>query len=619
MVNKIRTPKMIHYVWVGGKPLPRLARKCIKSWKRYLPDWEIIEWSENNFDIESSAPFVKQAYAQKKWAFVADYIRTKVLYDHGGIYFDTDMEVLGDITKLLEKPAFMGREYEGDEREMVCAGVMYFAKKRDPFLRKMLDFYEGTEHFNEGLMYSFAIPKVITRILDGYDRTVNKDGTEVFGDSIWVYPKDYFYPVNYDWTKEFYSKNTVMIHHYDASWTGTSNKRNVFIRKSLPAGVAEPTIKAIGLVGSVRRKPKEKFVALNTYARTKASKHFKIEYRLSELKGQIDRFSNQDYLIFSNPNWVGVSHVAEDLFGGYVPIKDINIYTEKEILEIAKIISDTNKKLIIMNGLVAGWDKVIEHIRTADSGVTIKVLYHGGDVRLAREIDYSSFMKILGLHNMNLIDEIGFVKKQQAEFYAKKGYRARFVANNIVIDNPEKYKDVSRPKDDGVKAGLYCSGDVEWKNVFNQIAAASLIDGIELDVVPISQTMAGYADKLKIKLTGIDKLLPRESLLARMANNDINLYVSFAEASPLLPLESMEVGVPCITANNHHYWQGTPLEEFLIVSRPDDMLAIHEQIEKVLKNRSKIMTLYKEWKADYDKFSSLSARAFLEATSAKWR
>lgn len=617
MMNKIQTPKTIHYVWVGGKPLPRLAKKCIKSWKKYLPDWEIIEWNEKNFDIESSAPFVKQAYAQKKWAFVADYIRTKVLYDHGGIYFDTDMEVLGDITKFLEKPAFMGREYEGDEREMVCAGVMYFAKKHDPFLRKMLDFYEGIEHFNEGLMYSYAIPKVITRILDGYDRTVNKDGTEVFGGSIWVYPKDYFYPVNYDWTKEFYSENTVMIHHYDASWTGTSNKRNVFIRKSLPAGVAESTIKAIGVVGSVRRKPKEKLIALNTYARTKASKHLKIEHRLSELKGQVDRFSNQDYLIFSNPNWVGVSHVAEDLFGGYVPIKDIDVYTKKEILEIAKIISDANKKLIIMNGLVAGWDKVIEHVRATDSSVTIKVLYHGGDVRLARETDYSSFMKILGLHNMNLIDEIGFVKKQQAEFYAKKGYRARFVANNIVIDNPEKYKDTNQPKGNGVRAGLYCSGDVEWKNVFNQIAAASLIDSIELDVVPISQAMAGYADKLKIKLTGIDKLLPRESLLARMANNDINLYVSFAEASPLLPLESMEVGVPCITANNHHYWQGTSLEEFLVVSRPDDMLAIHEQIEKVLKNRSKIMALYKEWKVDYDKVSTQSARKFLEVVGAK--
>lgn len=607
----------IHYVWVGGKPLPRLAKKCIRSWKKYLPDCEIIEWNEKNFDIENSIPFVKQAYAQKKWAFVADYIRTQVLYEHGGVYFDTDMEVLGNVDKFFEKPAFMGKEYEGDEREMVCAGVMYFAEKRDPFLRKMLDFYEGIKHFNTGLMYSYAIPKVITRILDGYDRKVGENGIEVYGDSIWVYPKDYFYPVNYDWTKEFYSENTVMIHHYDASWTGTSNKRNVFIRKSLPSTLAEATIKSIGTVGNVRRIPKQKAVMLNTLARTIASKHLKVAHRIVNLKTEIDRFAEQDYLMFSNPKWVGVSHVADDLFGGYVPVREIDVYTKKEIHEVAKTIASANKRLIIMNGLVSGWDKVIEHIRHINPDITIKVLYHGGDVRLARSADYGSFMKILGLHNMNLIDEIGFVKKQQAEFYARKGYRVKFVANNIVISDPEVYKDQNPSKTKDVRIGLYCSGDVEWKNMFNQVAAASLIDDVELDVIPVSHMLTGYADKLGVRLTGSDELLPRDALLARMANNNVNMYVSFAEASPLLPLESMEVGTPCITANNHHYWQGTPLEEFLVVSRPDDMLAIHEQVEKVLKNRSKIMALYKEWKVDYNRVSSLSAIKFLEVVGAK--
>lgn len=609
--------KTIHYVWVGGKPLPRLAKKCIRSWKKYMPDWEIVEWNEKNFDIENSVPFVKQAYEQKKWAFVADYIRTQVLYQHGGVYFDTDMEVLGDVERFFEKPAFMGKEYEGDEREMVCAGVMYFAEKHDPFLQKMLDFYNGIKHFNTGLMYSYAIPKVITRILDGYDRKVQENGVEVYGDAIWVYPKDYFYPVNYDWTKEFYTENTVMIHHYDASWTGTSNKRNVFIRKALPSVLAEATIRTIGTVGAVRRMPKQKAIALNTYARTVASKHLKVAHRLERLKNEMGRFADQDYLMFSNPKWVGVSHVAEDLFGGYVPVQEIDIYTKNELHEVAKAIANADKRLIIMNGLVAGWDKVIEHIRHLNPDITIKVLYHGGDVRLARWTDYNSFMKILGLHNMNLIDEIGFVKKQQAEFYIKKGYRAKFVANNIIIDNAKSYKEETGSKGKGAKIGLYCSGDVEWKNMFNQVAAASLVDDVELDVVPVNHMMTGYADKLGVHLTGSDELLPRGDLLTRMANNDVNMYVSFAEASPLLPLESMELGVPCVTANNHHYWQGTPLEEFLVVSRPDDMIAIHEQIEKALKNRSEIMALYEEWKVGYDKVSALSIKKFLAVTDAK--
>ncbi len=604
--------KVIHYVWVGGKPLPRLAKKCIKSWKKHLPDWEIIEWNEKNFDIENSVPFVQQAYKQKKWAFVADYIRTKALYEHGGLYFDTDMEVLGDVSKILKKPAFFGREYEGDDREMVCAGVMYFAQKHDPFLQEMLDFYNGIERFNTGLMYSYAIPKVITRILDKYPVRVNADGTEVFNDYIWVYPKDYFYPVNFDWTKEFYSENTVMIHHYDASWTGSSNKRNVAIRKALPKPVSSVALRSLAVGARMKHSSKERVQTLNRKLRTKASIYVKSKSRLYRLAKSIDKFKDKDFLVLSNPDWVGVSHVAEDMFGGYAPIGEVSIYRQQEIEEIAKIIVSSQKPLVIFNGLVAGWDRVIESMRKLDKAMRVKILYHGGDVRLARYVDYASFMKILGLHNMGLIDEIGFVKKQQAEFYKKKGFRAKFVANNITIDNPKKYKIADNTKGQNtVKIGLYSSGDIEWKNVFNQVAAASLVEGAELDVVPINHMVAGYADRVGIKVVGDDRLLPRDVLLSRMANNDINLYVSFAEASPLLPLESMELGVPCITANNHHYWTGTPLEKLLIIDRPDDIMAIYAQIVSALKNRDEAIRHYAVWKKKYDKESSRSVKEFL--------
>lgn len=605
--------KVIHYVWVGGKPLPKLAKRCIKSWKKYLPDWEIIEWNEENFDIDNATSFIKQAYEQKKWAFVADYIRTRVLYEQGGIYFDTDMELLGDISKFLKKPAFLGREYEGDEKEMVCAGVMYFAKKQDPFLKEMLDFYDKVKHFNSGLMYTYAIPKIITRILDQYTRKVNRDGTEVFDDRIWVYPKDYFYPVNYDWTREFYSNNTVMIHHYDASWTGSANKRNVAIRKALPKPLSASVIHMLGLAGNVRRRAIQSSREANMRLRSRASIYVKTKSRLSKLSSDVGRFDAQQYLIFSNPSWVGMSHVAEDMFGGYVSIQNVDMYRQKEIVEISRIIVQSKKPLIIFNGLVPGWDRVIESIKSIDTSLKIKILHHGGDVRLARGIDYSSFMKVLGLHNMDLVDEIGFVKKQQADFYKTKGYRARFVANNVHVDKLKSHEIVKFDNSNKtVRIGLYCSGDIEWKNVFNQVAAASLIDNVELDIVPINQMIGGYADKVRVKVTGSDTLLAREELLSRMANNDLNLYVSFAEASPLLPLESMELGVPCVTANNHHYWIGTELEGYLVVDRPDDIMAIHRQISIALKHRAAIMKLYKKWKPEYDVVSNKSVTEFLE-------
>ena len=330
------------------------------------------------------------------------------------------------------------------------------------------------------------------------------------------------------------------------------------------------------------------------------------------MRESLGKFEKSDYIIFSNPKWIGVSHVAEDMFGGYVPIRSVDTFRRSEIDGMAKTIIGAKKHLLIFNGLVPGWDKVIESIRITDKNVKIKILYHGGDVRLARYTDYDSFMKILGLHNMGLIDEIGFVKKQQAEFYNNRGFRARFVANNVVIGDIAKYKNEHvRKSKDAIKIGLYCSGDIEWKNVFNQVAAASMIENCELDIVPINHMISGYADKVKVKITGSDKLLPREELLSRMASNDVNLYVTFAEASPLLPLESMELGVPCITANNHHYWSDTPLEEFLVVSRPDDMLAIHRQVQKVIKNHSKIMKLYKTWKEKYNVDASKSVADFI--------
>lgn len=102
-------PKVIHYCWFGGNPLPNIAVKCINSWKKYFPDYEIIEWNESNFDL-FSCDYCREAYDAKKWAFVSDYARFKILYEHGGVYFDTDVEVIKSMDDILQKGAFIGRE-----------------------------------------------------------------------------------------------------------------------------------------------------------------------------------------------------------------------------------------------------------------------------------------------------------------------------------------------------------------------------------------------------------------------------------------------------------------------------------------------------------------------------
>ena len=137
-------PKVIHYVWVGGKPLPPFQKKCIESWKKYLPDYEIKEWNEDNFDISQNL-YCKQAYEDRKYAFVSDYIRIYVLYKYGGIYMDTDVEVIQTFPEdFLECEAFSGYE----TANTIPTGIMGSVAGQQMF-RQILNFYENTPFINE--------------------------------------------------------------------------------------------------------------------------------------------------------------------------------------------------------------------------------------------------------------------------------------------------------------------------------------------------------------------------------------------------------------------------------------------------------------------------------------
>ena len=142
-------PKKIHYIWVGGNPLTPLAEKCIESWKKYCPDYEIVRWDESNFDVNQNQ-YCKEAYENKKWAFVSDYIRLKVLYEEGGIYMDTDVEVVKPLDKFLSNPAFSG--FENDT--MIPTGIIA-SEKNNPWVDKLLKKYDDKHFIKKNLPVSF--------------------------------------------------------------------------------------------------------------------------------------------------------------------------------------------------------------------------------------------------------------------------------------------------------------------------------------------------------------------------------------------------------------------------------------------------------------------------------
>lgn len=221
-------PKIIHYCWFGKKPLPKSAIKCINSWKKFFPDYEIKEWNEFNYDIRK-IPYISRVYDAKKYAFVSDYARFDILYQYGGIYFDTDVEVIKSFDDILKNGAFMGCEMDGnvsleigrinvtDNGLCVNPGLGIAAAPGLRIYREILDFYESFSESDkdEVLLRGYAVPQT-TKILLNHGME-NRKGIQTV-DKIMIYPQDYFNPLDSATGKLNKTRNTHSIHWYTASW-----------------------------------------------------------------------------------------------------------------------------------------------------------------------------------------------------------------------------------------------------------------------------------------------------------------------------------------------------------------------------------------------------------------
>ncbi len=221
--------KKIHYCWFGGNPLPPLAEKCIASWRKFCPDYEIIEWNETNFDINCCA-YVKEAYEAKKWAFVSDYARFKILYEHGGLYFDTDVEVIKPLDEIVAKGNFMGREIEG--KASVAPGLGFGVNPGLGLIKELLDSYNDRHFINsDGSYNQKTIVEYTSEILCKHGLQ-NTNDIQFIAD-VYIYPKEYFCPMDYYTGKLSITKNTYSIHHYTASWHDQREAYAMALQKKL--------------------------------------------------------------------------------------------------------------------------------------------------------------------------------------------------------------------------------------------------------------------------------------------------------------------------------------------------------------------------------------------------
>ena len=227
-------PKIIHYCWFGGKNIPEEYTRYIETWKSLFPDYEIKEWNENNFDL-NICDYVKKAYQAKKWAFVSDYVRFYVLYKYGGLYFDTDVEIIRSMDDLLKNGPFMGLEPTTDGKRdysglgfAVNPGLGLAATSGLSLYKDILDCYDSMQYGDCGADGRLKnVVSITTEILQKRG-LVLENRIQAIGE-IMVYPIDYFCPLHPLTGKLTITNNTFSIHHYSASWVSWETRVITYI------------------------------------------------------------------------------------------------------------------------------------------------------------------------------------------------------------------------------------------------------------------------------------------------------------------------------------------------------------------------------------------------------
>ena len=215
-------PKKIHYCWLGGDPLSPLAEKCIASWKKYCPDYEIILWNESNYDF-TKHPYMRQALEAQKWGFVPDYARLDIVWQHGGIYLDTDVELVKSLDDLLENKFYAG--FESDK--FVALGLGFGAEAGHPLLKKMMEDYDNYSFVNEdGTLNLLPSPAIQTELLLKMGLSADTGDILTMTDGVVIYPTRFFAPRNAARLPEALP-DSYSVHHYAASWCDDQIKRKL--------------------------------------------------------------------------------------------------------------------------------------------------------------------------------------------------------------------------------------------------------------------------------------------------------------------------------------------------------------------------------------------------------
>ena len=420
--------KYIHYCWFGDKPFPKLGYKCLESWKKYLPDYEIIKWSEENVDLEE-CPFIKGAYENKKWAFISDYVRAKALKEMGGIYFDTDMEVIKNINNLLECNTFLGIEDTG----YVAVGVWYEKERNAILPTKLLEVYQSMDKFDIEKISEIAIPKLISKELDTYGLEYASTEVQHLKHGINIYPRDYFYPYSYNRDDNIFTDNTCMIHYYDASWIPLKEKiENAMVRKIGKSKTFKILETYRKIKNVIRKIAKIILFPIVIYKNIKRKKSLITDNYLNRIQTtikEIEKSNDKDYIVIHNKDWLGVTSATKELFDNTIDCGEL--YRTSDIKLIGDTIVNSNIKQVVFSSFAEGDYKLVKYLKKKNSEIKIKTYWHGSNSQVLDSYGWARNLEIIKLHKKNKVDVMASCKESLTKFYKNQNYNAVFLTNKV--------------------------------------------------------------------------------------------------------------------------------------------------------------------------------------------
>lgn len=319
-----------------------------------------------------------------------------------------------------------------------------------------------------------------------------------------------------------------------------------------------------------------------------------------EATHKIEEYQNKDYIVFYNPEWLGVANSTKGLFQNNIPLKQV--FGKKNCHRVVQAILKGNNKTIIFSQIVEGWITIIKKLKERKPSLKIKVIWHGNCYEFFSDYTWNLNKEVLNLCQERKIDGIGFVRSTMYEFYKKLGIPVYYLQNNVHIQGKkETEKQQDEMEKDTLRVGIYNADSRELKNLYTALSAIALLPKAKADVVPINQGAKEFAQILNLSIESIDHYIETSELMKRVKKNTINLYPTYTENAPMFPLESFELGVICLVGNNNDYFIGTPLEPYVVLKKEDDAVAIKNQVLNCLAHKEEIMTLYQEWKKEFDK------------------